>query len=65
MAKQIEGVAERILAAAKREFLEKGYVDAPYGPLQRQLIPAPTPFMSASAIRKGCFPPSLNRYSVK
>lgn len=28
MAKQIEGVAERILAAAKREFLEKGYVDA-------------------------------------
>ena len=25
MAKQIEGVAERILAAAKREFLEKGY----------------------------------------
>ncbi len=28
MAKQIEGVAERIIAAAKREFLEKGYVDA-------------------------------------
>lgn len=28
MAKQIEGVAERILAAAKREFLDKGYVDA-------------------------------------
>lgn len=28
MAKQIEGVAERILAAAKQEFLEKGYVDA-------------------------------------
>lgn len=28
MAKQIEGVAERILTAAKQEFLEKGYVDA-------------------------------------
>ena len=28
MAKQIEGVAERIIAAAKSEFLEKGYVDA-------------------------------------
>ncbi len=28
MAKQIEGVAERIIAAAKQEFLEKGYVDA-------------------------------------
>ena len=28
MAKQIEGVAERILAAAKQEFLDKGYVDA-------------------------------------
>ena len=28
MAKQIEGVAERIIIAAKREFLEKGYVDA-------------------------------------
>lgn len=28
MAKQIEGVAERILAAAKQEFLEKGYVEA-------------------------------------
>lgn len=28
MAKQIEGVAERILAAAKEEFLDKGYVDA-------------------------------------
>ncbi len=28
MAKQIEGVAERIIAAAKRAFLEKGYVDA-------------------------------------
>ena len=28
MAKQIVGVAERILAAAKEEFLEKGYVDA-------------------------------------
>lgn len=28
MAKQIEGVAERIITAAKREFLDKGYVDA-------------------------------------
>lgn len=28
MAKQIEGVAERIIIAAKREFLDKGYVDA-------------------------------------
>lgn len=28
MAKQIAGVAERIIAAAKREFLDKGYVDA-------------------------------------
>ena len=28
MAKQLEGVAERIIAAAKQEFLDKGYVDA-------------------------------------
>ena len=28
MAKQIEGVADRILTAAKKEFLDKGYVDA-------------------------------------
>lgn len=28
MAKQIEGVSEKITAAAKQEFLEKGYVDA-------------------------------------
>ena len=28
MARQIEGVAERIAAAARREFLDKGYVDA-------------------------------------
>ena len=28
MAKQIEGVAERIIAAAKQEFLDRGYVDA-------------------------------------
>lgn len=28
MAKQIEGVAERITAAARQEFLDKGYVDA-------------------------------------
>ena len=28
MAKQIEGVAERIIIAAKQEFLDKGYVDA-------------------------------------
>ncbi len=28
MAKQIEGVADRIIAAAKQEFLDKGYVDA-------------------------------------
>ena len=28
MAKQIEGVAERILTAARQEFLDKGYVDA-------------------------------------
>lgn len=28
MAKQIEGVAERIVSAAKKEFLEKGYTDA-------------------------------------
>ncbi len=28
MAKQIAGVAERIIAAAKQEFLDKGYVDA-------------------------------------
>ena len=28
MAKQIEGVAERIISAAKQEFLDKGYVDA-------------------------------------
>ena len=28
MARQIEGVAERIVEAAKREFLDKGYVEA-------------------------------------
>lgn len=28
MAKQIEGVAERVLACAKQEFLEKGYTEA-------------------------------------
>ncbi len=28
MAKQLEGVSERILACAKQEFLEKGYTDA-------------------------------------
>ncbi len=28
MAKQIEGVYERILECAKKEFLEKGYMDA-------------------------------------
>ena len=28
MARQIEGVAERIIAAAKQEFLDKGFVDA-------------------------------------
>ena len=28
MARQIEGVADRIIAAAKQEFLDKGYVDA-------------------------------------
>ncbi len=28
MAKQIEGVAERVISAAKQEFLEKGYVEA-------------------------------------
>ena len=28
MAKQIEGVSERILACAKQEFPEKGYTDA-------------------------------------
>lgn len=28
MARQIEGVAERIVEASKREFLDKGYVDA-------------------------------------
>ena len=28
MAKQIEGVADRIITAAKREFLDKGYVEA-------------------------------------
>ena len=28
MAKQIEGVAERILSCAKAEFLDKGYTDA-------------------------------------
>ncbi len=28
MAKQIEGVADRIIIAAKQEFLEKGYMDA-------------------------------------
>ena len=28
MAKQIEGVYERILECAKQEFLEKGYLDA-------------------------------------
>jgi len=28
VAKQIEGVAERIISAAKQEFLDKGYIDA-------------------------------------
>ncbi len=28
MAKQIEGVSERILNCAKEEFLDKGYTDA-------------------------------------
>ena len=31
MAKQIEGVAERIIAAAKQEFLDKGMLTLPYG----------------------------------
>ena len=51
MAKQIEGVSERILSCARAEFLDKGYTDASlrviaaaaetstnsiYGPLQGQ-----------------------------
>ena len=64
MAKQIEGVAERILTAAKQEFLEKGYVPL-CAPLQQLPIPVPTPFMSDLEIRKGFFPQSLSLCSVK
>ena len=37
MAKQIEGVAERIIAAAKHEFLDKGYADASLRTIAAQL----------------------------
>ena len=55
MAKQIEGVYERILECAKKEFLEKGYTEASLRTIAAEV---PIPFMSVSKIKKGCLPPS-------
>ena len=36
MAKQVEGISEKVELCAKKEFLEKGYVDAHCGRLLRR-----------------------------
>ena len=41
MAKQIEGVSERILACAKAEFLDKGYTDASLRAIASSIVGAP------------------------
>ena len=45
MARQIEGVAERIVDAAKREFLDKGYVEASLRTIAAEADTSTTPSM--------------------
>lgn len=56
MAKQIEGVSERIIEAAKLEFLENGYTDASLRTIATAADTSTTLSTSASAIRKDSFP---------
>ena len=64
MAKQIEGVAERIICAAKEEFLDKGYVDASLRAIAAAAGTSTIPFMSVSATRRGFFRPLSSRCSA-
>ena len=57
MAKQIAGVSERILAAAKQEFLENGYSDASLRTIAAADTTVPIPSMCASEIRRDRSPP--------
>ena len=58
MAKQIAGVSERILAAAKQEFLENGYSDASLRTIAAAAdTTVPIPSMCASEIRRDRSPP--------
>lgn len=57
MAKQIEGVYEKLFACATREFLEKGYKDASLREIAREAEPAPAPSTPALAIRRDCLRP--------
>lgn len=61
MAKQIEGVSERILACARAEFLDKGYTDASLRTIAAAADTSTNSSMFALATRKGCFPPSWSR----
>lgn len=60
MAKQIEGVSEKIIAAAKQEFLEKGYVDASLRTIASAAGRARTRYMFVLEIKRDCFPQSLS-----
>lgn len=59
MAKQIEGVYEKVYECAKKEFLSKGFKDAPFVTSPRRLVPAQVPFIHVFIAKKGCSMPSF------
>lgn len=65
MAKQIEGVAERILTAAEQEFLEKGYVDASLRTIATAANTSTNSIYVRFGDKEGLFPQSLSLCSVK
>lgn len=65
MAKQIEGVGERILACAKEKFLEKGYTDASLRTIAAAAETSTNSIYVRFGDKEGCFPPLWSRCSAR
>lgn len=57
MAKRIAGVTEKLMEAAKQEFLKMDMSGLPYRPLRKRLAPAKERSTSATRTKRACTAP--------
>lgn len=57
MAKRVAGVTEKLMEAAKQEFLKNGYERAPYRLLRKRPAPAKEQFTFATRTKRACIVP--------